>query len=53
MPKNIVGTHGSWWVHGFDGNTLINSGIIVHIMTMIFVWNYKILCNVAVKDNGE
>jgi len=52
MRKNIVGTHGSWWDDGLDGDTLSNSGIMVHIMTMISVWDYKILCSVAVKDKG-
>ena len=50
MPRNIVGTHGSWWDHSLDGDTLKSSGIMVHIMAMIFIWDYKILCNVAVKD---
>jgi len=35
---------GSWWgdSDGLDGDTLSNSGIEVHIMTMMFVWDYKI-----------
>lgn len=52
MPKNIVGTDGSWWDQGLDGDTLKSSGITVHILTMIFVWGYKILCSVAVKDKA-
>ena len=39
MPKNMVGTHGSWWDDGLDGDILSNSGIMVHNVTMEFVWD--------------
>jgi len=52
IVKAIDCTYRSWWDHSLDGDTLKSSDITVHIMTMIFIWDYKILCNVTVNDKG-